>query len=173
MTGPRWTVVVVALLLIYMAVPARGQEWFELPGSSGTAVAQEDGEVKFHRAVLKAAAQAAKDGKIERAKVFRLRVAMLSPAFRKRAMELAKVQMAASDSEAIGSDALPVDENGKLIEAAIDWDKLASFLERLLPILLQLLEALSYDEPAHLPPVAFWLLDVTELRSAANPVSTC
>jgi hypothetical protein len=104
---------------------------------------------KFNRNVIKSAVKAAKDGTITRRDVMRLRVAMLSPAFREQAQELAIVQMSASGSDALGSDAVPTDEDGRVIESAIDWDKLLSFIEKLIPILLQLLDAFGENYQPH------------------------
>jgi hypothetical protein len=104
---------------------------------------------KFNRNVIKSAVKAAKDGTITRRDVMRLRVAMLSPAFREQAQQLAIVQMSASGSDALGSDAVPTDEDGKVIETAIDWDKLLSFIEKLIPILLQLLDAFGENYQPH------------------------
>lgn len=92
---------------------------------------------KFHRAVIQAAIAARKAGTINRPQLMRLRVAMLSPAFRAQAEDLALIQVVSS-----GED-LPFDlaEDGSIIRASINWEGLASFLERLVPIILMLLKA--------------------------------
>lgn len=95
----------------------------------------------FHRGVIQAAIKAQREGKIKRVDVVRLRVAMLSPAFRQQAQELAVVQMSAS-----GSEAAPIGENGQIDRASIDWEKLLAFLEKLLPLILQLIDAFSVLE---------------------------
>lgn len=95
----------------------------------------------FHRAVIQAAAKAVRDGQLRRADLIRLRVAMISPAFRQQAEDLAVVQMSAS-----GSDNVPIGDDGRVDRASINWEGLAAFLERLLPLLLALLDALSQAE---------------------------
>ena len=89
----------------------------------------------FHREIIRAASKLRVKGELSRAKMIRLRVAMLSPAFRQRAKELAVTQMAFSNSDA----PIPVNSQGEIDETAIDWDSLADFLERLIPIIVQLM----------------------------------
>lgn len=96
---------------------------------------------KFHRNVIRSAVKLAQEGTITRRDVVKLRVAMLSPAFREQAQDLAVVQMAASGDENVGTDVIPVDEDGKIIETAIDWDKLLALIEKLIPIILKLIDA--------------------------------
>jgi hypothetical protein len=88
---------------------------------------------KFHRNLLKAVRAARKSGKIKPAEALRIRAAMLSPAFRAKAEELAKIQMGSSDQ----ADKIPLDA-----EVKSDWDSLADFLERMIPLVLQLIEAI-------------------------------
>lgn len=104
-------------------------------GAAATETAVDEAGVKFHRALIKAAVKANKDGKLKRAELFKLRVAMLSPAFRQHAEELAILQMSAS-----GSDNVPMTPEGAVDRASIDWDALLAFLEKLIPIILQLIE---------------------------------
>lgn len=87
----------------------------------------------FHRNVIKAAVKARKSGKISRAQLLRLRVAMLSPAFRKQAKELATIQMKSSAD----ADKIP------MIGENIDWDKLFEFIEKLIPLIIQLIEIIA------------------------------
>lgn len=96
---------------------------------------------RFHRALIAAAAKQVRDGKMKRGDLIRLRVAMLSPSFRKQAEDLAVIQMAAS-----GSDGVPVGDDGRIDRASIDWDALFAFLEKLLPLILQLIDALSVND---------------------------
>lgn len=114
---------------------------------------QETAEDRFGREVIRAAVRAAKEGTITRRDVVRLRVAMLSPSFREQAHDLAIVQMAASGSDAVGGADVPVDEEGKIVETAINWEGLAAFLEKLIPILLQLINAFSQAEQSQLQAV--------------------
>lgn len=95
----------------------------------------------FHRAVIQAATKAVRDGKMRRADLIRLRVAMLSPSFREHAENLAVVQMSAS-----GSDNVPLGDDGRIDRSRIDWEALAAFLEKLLPLILMLIDALSQQD---------------------------
>jgi hypothetical protein len=98
-------------------------------------VVEEVSNNKFRSALLKAAQEAAKKGELKRIDVVRLRVATLSPAFLERAEMLAKVQMSAS-----GED-IPMGEDGKI--EIRDWSEFASFLERLLELILKLIDAFA------------------------------
>jgi hypothetical protein len=98
----------------------------------------------FHREIIRAAVKLQRDGKIKRADVVRLRVAMIAPAFRKQAEDLAIVQMSAS-----GSEATPIGADGQIDRASIDWAGIAAFLEKFIPLLLQLLDAFSWLESPH------------------------
>lgn len=95
----------------------------------------------FHKNVIKAGVKLRKDGKITRGQMLTLRIAMLSPSFRAKAKELAVIQMNCSDD----ADKIPrIGEN-------IDWEKLFEFIEKLIPLILQLIEIISgftsYDIP--------------------------
>lgn len=96
-------------------------------------------DAKFHRVVLKQARKQVKAGKLKRADMVRLRIAMMSPAFRQRAEDLAIIQIASSDDDLFG---LPTDENGKIERAKIDWESLGDFIERLIPLILMIIEAI-------------------------------
>jgi hypothetical protein len=100
-------------------------------------VVEEVSNNKFRSALLKAAQEAAKKGELKRIDVVRLRVATLSPAFLERAEMLAKVQMSAS-----GED-IPVGEDGRI--EVRDWGAFLEFLERLLPLLLKLLDLFAFN----------------------------
>ena len=100
---------------------------------TSTAIKNEDG---FRRALIRAMRQRVKNGDMTRRDAVKLRVALVSPAFREHCETLAITQMVFSGVE---SDALPFDQNGKLNRADINWEGLAAFLERLLPLLLELL----------------------------------
>lgn len=90
----------------------------------------------FHKNVIEQATKLVRDGKMTRRDLLKLRVAMLAPGFREKAEDLAVIQMAAS-----GSDAIPVGEDGRIDRASIDWDKVLAFIEKLIPLLLQLIDA--------------------------------
>lgn len=95
----------------------------------------EAGDDVFHRQVIRAAVELNRKGELSRRDVIKLRVAMISPAFREKAQELAVIQMNASGSEnAPGPDVDPV---------SIDWDGLSTFLEKLVPLILMLIQAFS------------------------------
>lgn len=110
----------------------------ELARSGAMETAVDEAGVKFHRALIQAAVKANKDGKLKRAELIKIRVAMLSPGFRRHAEDLAITQIASSDSENV-----PMTPDGAVDRAAIDWDGLLEFLTKFLPILLELLKALS------------------------------
>lgn len=105
-----------------------GEELSEAEIESGT---------KFSRSLVKAAMKAQREGKFKRADVLRLRVAMLSPAFRQQAEELCVIQIASSGEDSPFEYA----DDGTIIRTAIDWDSLAAFLERVVPLILTLLKA--------------------------------
>lgn len=89
----------------------------------------------FHRAVIETAVKQVRAGKMRRAELIKLRVAMLSPAFRNAAEDLAVTQMAAS-----GSEGIPLTEDGLIDRASIDWDAVLAFIEKLIPLILKLME---------------------------------
>jgi hypothetical protein len=101
---------------------------------------QQVNENKFRRVLLKAAQAAAAKKEISRADVVRLRVASLSPAFLAQAERLAVVQMAFSGEE------VPTDEEGKIEVGKIDWDALLAFIEKLIPLILQLIELFALNQ---------------------------
>jgi hypothetical protein len=88
----------------------------------------------FHRALIVAARNRVKAGEMSRRDLMRLRIAMLSPAFAEHAEDLAVIQMSAS-----GSDDVPLDASGQVDRARIDWEAIAAFLERLVPLIIQLI----------------------------------
>jgi len=96
------------------------------------------GRDSFRRELISAAKKAAAKGDISRRDLIKLRIASFSPAFVERAEELCVVQMAMSGED---SDALPMDEDGNIVKTAIDWEAFAAFLERILPLILQILAA--------------------------------
>jgi hypothetical protein len=98
------------------------------------------GSTGFHQALIRAAMKAQQEGKIKRVELIRLRLAMMSPAFRQHAEDLAIIQMAAS-----GSDSVTLTDTGKIDRASIDWEKFLAFLEKLIPIILQLIDAFSFQ----------------------------
>ena len=104
-------------------------------------VAEQVARNPFRSALLKAADAAAKKGELRRLDVVRLRVATLSPAFLERAQELAVVQMSFSGDD-LGD--IPVDTDGKIEVSRIDWEGLIAFLERLVPLILKLIDLFAF-----------------------------
>jgi len=102
-------------------------------------VVEEVSSNKFRSALLKSAQEAAKKGELRRIDVIRLRVATLSPAFLERAQELAVIQMALSGDE------VPTDADGKIEVSRIDWEGLIAFLERLVPLILKLIDLFAFN----------------------------
>jgi hypothetical protein len=88
----------------------------------------------FHKAVLNAAKTSLRKGEITRLQMITFRGAMLMPAFRETAEKMATVQIVMSGEV---SEAVEFDELGNV--SRIDWEGLALFLEKILPLLLQLL----------------------------------
>ena len=131
-----WLVFVLCGLLLFSGgLPVFSQE--------SQVVEVREAQTPFHRSVIQSAIKASKAGEIRRTDVVRLRVAMMSPAFRQHAEDLAVMQMSAS-----GSDNTPIGADGKVDRASIDWEKLLAFLEKLLPIILQLIDAfgMTFDQ---------------------------
>ena len=137
------------LLIPFLLVPVMSVSAFAdespLPERPALAIHDEqDGQAnvvetstdRFHRALIQAAVKQVRDGKMKRGELIRLRVAMLSPAFRAQAEDLAVIQMSAS-----GSDAVPMTPDGAVDRASIDWDALLAFLEKLIPLILKLISA--------------------------------
>ena len=134
------------LVLCLVALPCFGQE-IDLGPQLGdaaivsrveaTPLTQVEVRSDFHRSLVQAAHKMVRDGTLTRAKFVRLRVAMMSPAFRNYAEQLAVIQMAFSNSENV-----PMTPDGTVDRTAIDWDSLADFLERIIPLILDLIEQL-------------------------------
>lgn len=91
-------------------------------------------ENKLRPAFLDAVRSARKSGDITSMQALQLRVASFSPAFLDRVEQMCLVQMAFS-----GADGIPMGDDGTIDKTAINWGELADFLERVLPLLLDLL----------------------------------
>jgi hypothetical protein len=100
-----------------------------------TSVYKELSENKFRQQLIQAAVSAQKKGDISRLDLIRIRVASFSPALIKKAEDLAVIQIASSGEEGPFS----VDENGEIVRETVDWAGLATFLEKLLPLILMLI----------------------------------
>lgn len=94
----------------------------------------------FRKALLSASREAVRKGTISRVEALRIRIASFSPAFLERAQEMCVVQMVFSGEN---QDEIPFNEDGTVDLTAIDWDGLATFLERILPLILELLLSLG------------------------------
>jgi hypothetical protein len=94
-------------------------------------------EKTFHRSVIKAALVSAERNEISRLDVLRIRMAMLSPAFRKHAEDLAVLQMYFHDGN------IPLNVDGTVNRSSIDWSKLMEYLIKLLPLFLEILKLLG------------------------------
>jgi len=106
-------------------------------GTEELSEAEIESGTRFSRALVKAAIKAQREGKLKRTEVLKLRVAMLSPAFRAQAEELCLVQIAASGEET----PFEYSDDGTIIRTSIDWEGLAAFLEKVVPLILTLLKA--------------------------------
>ena len=127
----------VFLALCLVACPVVAQESPKKPD-----VVEELSNNRFRATLLKAADSAARKGEIRRLDVVRLRVASLSPAFVARAQELAVLQMSASGDD-LGD--LPIGDDGKIEVNRIDWENLLAFIERLIPLILRLIDLFSMN----------------------------
>lgn len=92
---------------------------------------------KFRRAMAKALNASRKSDRISRTDAIKVRVAMFSPAFRDHVKKMCVVQMAFSEN----SEVLPRTDSGEIDVASIDWEGFASFLERIVPLIMELLTA--------------------------------
>jgi hypothetical protein len=95
-------------------------------------------EDPFRKSLTKAIADSRKKGTINFRDAVKLRVAMMSPAFVEKAKELAVTQVAFSGIE---SPDVPMDADGVIQVEGINWEVLAAFLEKLMPLILALLKA--------------------------------
>lgn len=91
----------------------------------------------FRRSIIKALRAARQSNALTAGEALKIRVAMLSPSFRNHAKTLCLVQMASSTK----SDLLPRNDDGTIDveEVDRDWAGFTDFLERFVPLLLELL----------------------------------
>ncbi len=145
--------IVVAILCFPETVPAQPNP---IPDPTISPVVDDERVIEaadgdtFHRNVIRGAIKAQREGKISRRELRKIRVAMISPAFRSQAKELAEIQMLSSGD----SDKIPrIGEN-------IDWDALLAFIEKLIPLILKLIDAImavvSIDTGFQLPVDSFF-----------------
>ena len=129
------------LLAVISTAPLSAQDWTSPNNLSGPVtrqidqipIEQADG---FRRSLIKAIRQRVQSGELSRRDAIRIRVAMVSPAFREHCENLALTQIVFSGTT---TDLVQYDEDGKIERASIDWDNLIGFLERLLPLILELI----------------------------------
>ena len=94
----------------------------------------------LRRTMLKAASES---DDVNRREMFRLRVASLSPAFMEKVELLAVLELQATDY------VMPLNADGTVDKAAIDWDALLAFIEKIIPLILQLIDLFGYVESGH------------------------
>jgi hypothetical protein len=92
----------------------------------------------FKGQLIAAISKARQAGDITFREALALRVACFSPSFVESAEKLAITQMAFSEQ---GAEYLPMSADGTIDQTAIDWENFGTFIERLVPIILTLLEA--------------------------------
>lgn len=92
----------------------------------------------FRRTVRRAIREQVRSGAMTRRDGLKLNVAMFSPSFSEQAENLAITQMVFS-----GDAGLPMNSDGKVERANIDWDKFFEFLKVFLPFLMDLLTAIG------------------------------
>ena len=100
-------------------------------------VAQEQtSDTTLRRAFLQAVRDARKAGTITAKDAVTLRVSSFSPAFMQQVEQVAVTQMVMSG----GDEALPMSADGSIDRASIPWGNFGAFLQKLLPIILELIK---------------------------------
>lgn len=127
----------VKTVLATATVPPSAAKTPAVEKSSDGLVPIEKSRSEISSELIKAATSLQRKGEITRLQLVRIRVAMLSPAFRQKVEDLAVVQMSASGEDGPFS----VDENGEIVRETINWEGLAAFLEKLVPLVLMLIKA--------------------------------
>ena len=129
------------LFAVLSAAPLSAQDWTSPTNMSGPVVVETSKPVEvrdgFRSALVKAIRAKVRSGELSRSDAVRIRVAMISPAFRKHVEDLAITQMVFSG---VDSDAIPFDDAGKVERASINWDSLLDYLGKLLPLIISLLD---------------------------------
>lgn len=132
--------------------PSKGSAKTNHTNSTDQKIEVREASDNFHREVIRAAVKARKAGTIKRRDVLRLRVAMMSPGFRKHAEDLAVIQLSTSGEGKILTGPnrrivdLPIGTDGRVDRGKIDWEAIAGFLERLIPLILKLIDAFASVE---------------------------
>jgi hypothetical protein len=95
------------------------------------------GRIKLRAGIIRAGRSAMRKGDISRREFNRIRVATLLPSVMDQVEDAAIMQISASGEDT--GDIFECSDDGKINRASIDWDQLAAFLEKLLPIILQII----------------------------------
>lgn len=135
---PLHIVAMIAAFFLFSLVPVTATEPRpETDPSEVSALKKSD----FSKNVIQAAVTAQKKGQIKRAQLWQIRLAMLSPSVRAQAEDLVVMELSASGLEGMYT----LDADGKIDRASIDWDQLLTFLEKLIPIILDLIKLFADD----------------------------
>lgn len=101
-------------------------------------VSDAKGTAGFRKTIIQAATKAFGEGEITRKQLLKIRLGTLSPAVLTKIEDVAIMQMAASGEDLSGI--VEVNSDGKINRASIDWNNLIDFVERLIPIILQIIQ---------------------------------
>lgn len=102
-------------------------------GKFSISESRENATPRFRASLLKAVDRARDVGSINKVQYLRLRIALLSPSFLRNAEDLAI-------TEAVSSGVLQTEADGSVDRVGIDWDAFADFLERIIPLILEILK---------------------------------
>jgi len=100
------------------------------------AAPEKTSETPLRRAFLQAVRDARKAGTITAKDAVTLRVSSFSPAFMDQGEQVAVTPMVMSG----GDEALPMSADGTIDRASIPWGNFGAFLQKLLPIILELIK---------------------------------
>jgi hypothetical protein len=128
----------VAAFFLFSVAPALAVDPMLTMDSSEVAASKKS---EFSNAVIQAAVSAQKKGQIKRLELLQIRLAMLSPSVRARAEDLVVMDLAASGIEGVYT----LGADGKIDRSSIDWDQLLAFIEKLIPIILDLIKLFAVD----------------------------
>ena len=101
-------------------------------------ISEAKGTAGFRKTIIQASKKAFSDGEITRKQLLKIRLGTLSPAVLEKIEDVAIMQMAASGEDLSGI--VEVNSDGKINRASIDWNNLIDFVERLIPIILQIIQ---------------------------------
>lgn len=138
-------VAMLAAFFLCCVLPAQATEPRPATASSEVSASKKS---DFSSVVIQAAVSAQRKGQIKRAQLWQIRLAMLSPSVRSQAEDLVVMELAASGIEGVYT----LDADGKIDRSSIDWDQLLAFIEKLIPIILDLIKLFAADR--------FWQSDL-------------